>query len=84
MDDTSVISIICRQTDYSEETAIKKLAEFDNDHMKVIKDYMGIKPKKENNCAYVSQQRYKMIRSQLDKAYKDYRDKKEEHEQLQN
>ena len=46
MDDTSVISIICRQTDYSEETAIKKLAEFDNDHMKVIKDYMGIKPKK--------------------------------------
>jgi hypothetical protein len=45
--------------------------------MQVIKEFMGIKPKKEETCAYVSQQRYKIIRSELDAACKSYRDKQE-------
>jgi hypothetical protein len=77
MDDTSAIDIICRQTDYSKEIAERKLRDFDNDYTKVIKDFMGIKPKKEPTCAYVSQQRYKIIRTELDNACKNYREKKE-------
>lgn len=82
MDDTSVIDIICRQTDYSKKTAEKKLKEFDNDYTKVIKDFMGIKPKQETTCAYVSQQRYKIIRTELDNACKNYREKKEREEDM--
>ena len=47
MENTSVIDIICRQTDYDKETALSKLKEFDNNYQKVIQDYMGIKPKQE-------------------------------------
>ena len=77
MDNTSVLDIIMRQTDYDKDTALSKLKEHNNNHMQVIKDFMGIKPKKEETCAYVSQQRYKIIRSELDAACKSYRDKQE-------
>jgi septum formation topological specificity factor MinE len=77
MDESSMIDIICRQTDYTKEIAKEKLAEFDNDYLKVIKNYMGVKPREVKTCAYVSQQRYKIMRDELDKAYKSYRDKKE-------
>lgn len=77
MENTSIIDIICRQTDYDKETALSKLKEFDNNYQKVIQDYMGIKPKQEKTCAYVSQQRYKIIRTELDAACKNYRDKQE-------
>ena len=77
MNNTSVLDIIMRQTDYDEEKALSKLKEHNNDHMQVIKEYMGIKSKKEKTCAYVSQQRYKIIRSELDAACKSYRDKQE-------
>ena len=46
MDETSIIDIVCRQTTYDKETAIQKLKEFDNEPLKVIKDFMGIKEKK--------------------------------------
>lgn len=77
MDSTSTIDIVCRQTDYTRETAIIKLKEHKNDYQKVIKEFMGITEKKTPTCAYVSQQRYKIIRQELDVAYKNYRDKKE-------
>lgn len=77
MEHTSTVDIICRQTDYDKETAVKKLQEHNNDFQKVIQDFMGIKPKQESTCAYVSQQRYKVMRQELDKAYRDYREKKE-------
>lgn len=77
MEDTSIIDIVCRQTDYDKETAIQKLNECDNDYQKVIKEFMGIKPKQEKTCAYVSQQRYKIIRHELDNACRNYREKKE-------
>lgn len=78
MDETSIIDIVCNQTTYDKDTALLKLKEFDNDPIKVIKDFMGIKEKKPaNTCAYVSQERYKIIRNELDTAYKKYYSKKE-------
>jgi hypothetical protein len=77
MEDTSIIDIVCRQTDYDKETVIQKLKEHNNDYQKVIKEFMGIKPKEEKTCAYVSQQRYKIIRHELDTACRNYREKKE-------
>ena len=72
MDNTSI-----RQTDYDKEKALSKLKEHNNDYIKVIKEFMGIKPQKEETCAYVSQQRYKIIRGELDAACKSYRDKQD-------
>jgi uncharacterized protein (UPF0216 family) len=73
MDETSTIDIVCRQTTYDKETAIQKLKEFDNDPIKVIKNFMGINEKKtKESCAYVSQERYKIIRKELDTAYTSY------------
>ena len=77
MDDTSVVDIVCRQTNYDKKIALSKLKEHNNDYTKVIQEYMGVKPKVEETCAYVSQQRYKIIRKELDAAYKSYRDKQE-------
>ena len=77
MDNTSIIDIVMRQTDYDKEKALSKLKEHNNDYIKVIKEFMGIKPQKEETCAYVSQQRYKIIRGELDAACKSYRDKQD-------
>ena len=40
------IQIIVLQTDYTEEEARTKLSEFEQDHMKVIRSYLGITEKK--------------------------------------
>ena len=40
------ISIIIRQTDYNELTAREKLSEYNGDHIRVIKLFMGIAEKK--------------------------------------
>jgi uncharacterized protein (DUF362 family) len=77
MENTSILDIVLRQTTYDKETALLKLKEHNNDYMQVIKEFMGIKPKKEERCAYVSQERYKIIRHELDAACKSYRDKQE-------
>lgn len=77
METASQIDIICRQTNYTGETAAAKLLEFNNDHVEVIKNYMGVKPKDAKHCVYASQERYKIMRTELDKAYKRYREMKE-------
>ena len=67
---------IMSQTNYNEVYAREKLQEFNNDFMKVLKDYMGIPEKKENNqIKSVNQEIYKHIIYSLDKTMKDYRDK---------
>ena len=45
MEDTYVKQIMS-QTTYSEQEAREKLQEFNNDFMKVLKNYMGIPEKK--------------------------------------
>ena len=77
MEDTSSVDIICRQTDYTKEVALEKLKQYNYDYTAVIKDFMGIKPKSNPRCPYVSQERYKVIRNELDNACRNYREKNE-------
>jgi hypothetical protein len=60
------IKIIIRQTDYDEEKAREKLIEFENDHIKVIKDYYGIKDNSKNTVKTYNQEIYKQIRKKID------------------
>lgn len=73
----SKIQIILRQTDYTEETAREKLKQFDYNEIRVIKNYFGITEKKPPSVKSVNQAIYKQLRSHLDSAMKDYRDRTE-------
>jgi hypothetical protein len=66
------IQLILRQTDYTEEEAKKKLQLFQNDPIRVIKDYLGIPEKKEEHITSLNQEVYKQIRRQLEQNRKDY------------
>jgi hypothetical protein len=59
------IQIIVLQTDYTEEEARTKLSEFGQDHMKVIRSYLGITEKKAPPIKSVNQEIYKQIRDRL-------------------
>lgn len=68
------ISKVMSQTNYNEEQAKKKLIMFDNDYLKVIRDYMGIPEKKEQKVKSVNQEIFRQIRKSLDSSMKTYRD----------
>jgi len=71
-----MIKKIMNQTNYTEEIAKKKLEEFNNDFMKVLKDYMGISEKKHNNSVKsINQEIYRQIRHNLDSSMTEYRNK---------
>ena len=60
----------------SEEEAKEKLRLFNCDYMRVIKDYMGIPEKKEENkVKSVNQEIYRQLRTKLDSSMKEYREK---------
>ena len=70
------VQIILRQTDYTEEKVREKLSEFKFDEMAVIRDYFGITEKKTpENISSVNQAIYKQIRSHLDGAMRNYRER---------
>jgi hypothetical protein len=70
------IQIILRQTDYTAEQAKEKLAQFNYNEISVIKDYFGITEKtKPKEIKSLNQEIYKQLRSHLDSAMKDYRDR---------
>ena len=70
------IQIILRQTDYAEDKAREKLQKFDFNEISVIKDYFGIVEKKApTQVKSVNQEIYKQLRTHLDGAMKDYRDR---------
>ena len=70
------IQIVLRQTDYTEEKAREKLQQFSYNEIAVIKDYFGIAEKKAPaQIKSVNQAIYKQLRSHLDGAMKDYRDR---------
>jgi len=62
------LGIVARQTDYDEETIKQKLIENNYDHMKVIKEYMGLDKKESNKGRVTSlnQEIYKQIRQKID------------------
>ena len=74
------IQMILRQTDYSELEASNKLEQFNNDEILVIKDFLGIKPKKETPIRSVNQEIYKQIRFKLDSCRRDFEQRKEANE----
>lgn len=69
------IDIILRQTDYTSEKAREKLGQFNFDEMAVIRDYFGITEKKAPPVKSVNQAIYRQLRSHLDGAMKDYRER---------
>ena len=70
--------VVMRQTEYTEEQAMKKLQEFKFDVVAVIRDYMGIITKKiDAPVKSVNQQIYGEIRNMMDDAAHKYRVKKE-------
>ncbi len=74
------VEMILRQTDYSEEDAKNKLKEFNYDHIKVVKSYLGITEKKEPPIKTVNQEIYKQIRYRLDSNMREYNLRKERDE----
>ena len=63
-----LIEIITRQTNYTDEIAKQKLEEFNNDHLLVIKDYLGISVKKPDPIKSINQEIYKQMRNNLYKS----------------
>ena len=68
------IQTIMSQTTYNEEQATQKLAEFNGDYIAVIKDFMGIKPKKSAPIKSLNQEIYRQIRTKLDSSMREYRE----------
>ncbi len=70
------VQIILRQTDYTEEVALQKLQEHNNDEIKVIKAYLGIAEKKApQNTRSVNQEIYRQLRHKLDSNMRDYKER---------
>ena len=67
---------VMSQTNYTSEEAREKLRLFNCDYMRVIKDYMGIPEKKEEQkVKSVNQEIFRQIRTTLDSSMKTYREK---------
>ena len=77
MDNDELVQIILRQTDYTEEIAREKLTEHNNNHISVIKSYLGITEKKTPPVKSVNQEIYKQMRYKLDDNMRDYNKRKE-------
>jgi hypothetical protein len=78
-DDNSLnelVEIVMRQTDYNLDLTKDKLAEFNYDHIKVIKNYFGIIDKKEKLFKSANQEIYRQIRIKLDESMREYNERK--------
>ena len=79
-----LIKMVMRQTDYSEEEAVFKLKEHNNNYMNVIRESLGIKKSnKKDNLTTINQQIYKEIRGMMDTAANNYRIKQERQKLLE-
>jgi hypothetical protein len=74
------IQVILRQTNYTEATAREKLQQFDYNEIAVIKDYFGITEKKTQPITSVNQAIYRQLRTHLDGAMSNYRERVEKGE----
>ena len=71
------IQIIIRQTNYNENEAKEKMQKHNNNHIKVIEEYMGISHEKENKpIVSVNQEKYKQFRNLMEEGYNNYRKNK--------
>ena len=66
MDLAEKIQIILRQTNLTEEQALSKMSEHNEDHMKVIREYLGITEKKApQQIKSVNQEIYRQFREKF-------------------
>jgi len=72
------IAIITRQTSYTQEEAEDKLTEYQGDHIKVIKIYMGIKENKEKPVVSINQEIYRQLRNKMNDSVREYNKKQQE------
>jgi hypothetical protein len=71
------VQVVTRQTDYTDAVAREKLKEYNYDHLKVIRNYLGLAEKKALPVKSVNQEIYKQLRSRLDDNMRDYNARKE-------
>lgn len=70
-------SLVMRQTNYDEETAIKKIIEHDLDVMKVIREYMNVSNTSKTTSKSTNQLMYGEFRKFLDDASRSHYRQKE-------
>ena len=68
------VDIIMRQTTYTNDECLEYLTQLNGDHINVIKQFLGIKPK-QSSIKSVNQEIYKQIRYKLDSSMKEYNNK---------
>lgn len=74
-----VIKLVMRQTDYNEEQAKEKLAQWNNNYINVIKEYLNPnfnKTKKETKSKTLNQQMLGEIRTFMDDVYIKFENRK--------
>ena len=82
-----IIKLVHNQTDYDEETIIKKLKEHNGNYIFIIKEYLNPdfkNNKKEEENLSTNQQMMKGYRDFLDDAYNQYQHRKNIQEQVEN
>ncbi len=72
------VGMVRRQTDYDRETAKSKLFEMNMDHIKVIKEYMGIPEQNVESKKSVQQQIYTELRGQMNSSIRDFNKKQDD------
>ena len=77
-----VLSLVLRQTNYTEEEAKIQLEKYNYNYLELLKDYMGVEKKEEKVCATANQERYRLIREAMDDKEEKYREKKKREELL--
>lgn len=81
--DDEVLKLVMRQTDYDENTALKKLLEHNNNVENIIREYMGVamKPMEKQQPTTTNQMIYSEFRTFLDDASRNHRIKEEQGKQ---
>lgn len=74
------IKIVMNQTTYSYDESKQFLLSFNNDYMKVIREYLGVKEQKPKTITSVNQEIYKQMRVKLDGCMRDFNVRKEKNE----
>jgi hypothetical protein len=79
---SQAVAFILRQTEYDEETAFKRLCEL-KDPVKVVSEYLGVKPRSESLAKSKNQMKYGEIRKFMDFGARQYNIQKERQQQQQ-
>ena len=77
-----VLSLVLRQTEYTEEQARVELEKYKYNYLELLKDYMGVEKKEKLVCKTVNQERYRLIRESMDDKEERYRQKKKQEEMV--